>query len=236
MPHSHLIACKYCDKLHEKVALPRRALARCTRCNAILYQYTDGRVDKLLAVTLTALITYLIANFFPIVELETQGITTQTTLLGAIDRLWIDGRWLIALLVLCSALIFPLCETLGLLYLLIPLQFRRRPRHFDAVLRALLAIRPWGMIEVFMLGTLVTLMKLSSAARLIPEPALFAFGCLTLLAALTLSFDPHTLWDVADARCGRWRRARERRRLSALRAANHGIARSMAGPTGPTRR
>jgi len=229
MPHTDLIACKYCDKLHRKVALPRRAVARCGRCNAILYQYTDGRVDKLLAIALTALITYLIANYFPIVELETQGITTQTTLIGAIDQLWIDGRWLIALLVLCSALLFPLCEMLALLYLLIPLQFKRRPRHFDAVLRALLAIRPWGMIEVFMLGVLVTLVKLSSVARLIPEPALFAFGGLTLLVALMLSFDPHTLWDVADARCGRWRKARSRRQANARRAANQGITRSLTG-------
>ena len=169
MPENiELIACKYCDKLHRKVVLPRRAVARCSRCNAILYQQTDGRVDRLLAITLTAFITFLIANFFPIVEMETQGITIQTTLVGAIEQLWLEDRWLIALLVLCSALLFPLCETLALLYLLVPLQRRKRPRHFDEVLRGLLAGRPWGMIEVFMLGVLVTLVKLSSVARLIP--------------------------------------------------------------------
>lgn len=233
MPFTELIACKYCDKLHRKVGLPHRAVARCSRCNAILYQQTDGRVDRLLAVTLTALIVFLIANFFPIVELETQGITTETTLVGAIGQLWQDGREVIALMVLCCALLFPLCETLALLYLLIPLQMRKRPRHFDSVLRALLAIRPWGMIEVFMLGILVTLVKMSSVARLIPEPALFGFAALTLLAALTLSFDPHTLWDVAEARCGRWRRTRAQRRANAQRAAAQGVARSLAGPPPP---
>jgi len=230
MPYTERIACKYCDKLHTKVKLPRRARARCSRCNAVLYQYTDGRVDRLLAVTLTAFITLLIANGFPIVELETQGITVQTTLIGAIGQMWSDGRWAIASLVACSALLFPLGEMLAMLYLLVPLQFRRRPRHFDGVLRALLAVRPWGMIEVFMLGVLVTLVKLSSVARLIPEPALFAFGTLTLLTGILLTFDPYTLWDVADARCGRWRRSRGRRRINALRAANNAIARTMSGP------
>ena len=231
MAYTELIACKYCDKLHRKVPLPRRSNARCTRCNAILYQQTDGRVDKLLAIALTAFFAFLIANFFPIVELSTQGITTETTLIGAIYRLYDDGRWLIALMVICFALLFPLFETVALLYLLIPLQFRRRPRYFDAVLRALLAVRPWGMIEVFMLGVLVTLVKLSSVAQLIPEPALFAFGALTALTALTLSFDPHTLWDVADARCGRWRRSR--RRLNAVRAADTAMSRSMQPPPSP---
>ncbi|MCP1118355.1 paraquat-inducible protein A [Robbsia andropogonis] len=231
MAYTELVACKYCDKLHRKVRLPRRSVARCTRCHAILYQHTDGRVDKLLAVALTAFIAFLIANGFPIVELEAQGISTQTTLVGAVYQLWDDGRWIIALMVLCCTLLFPIFETLALLYLLIPLQFRRRPRYFDPVLRALLAVRPWGMIEVFMLGVLVTLMKLSSLARLMPEPALFAFGALTALTALTLSFDPHTLWDVADARCGRWRRSR--RRLNALRAADTAMAQSMLPPPSP---
>ncbi|WP_347554959.1 paraquat-inducible protein A [Robbsia sp. KACC 23696] len=231
MAYTELIACKYCDKLHRKVVLPRRSVARCTRCSAILYQHTDGRVDKLLAIVLTTFIAYLIANAFPIVELETQGITTQTTLIGAIYQLWNDGRWTISLMVLCCALLFPMFETVALLYLLIPLQFRHRPHYFDAVLRALLAVRPWGMIEVFMLGVLVTLMKMTSVARLVPEPALFAFGALTALTALTLSFDPHTLWDRADARCGRWRRSR--RRLNALRAADTAMSRSMQQPPSP---
>ena len=67
----------------------------------------------------------------------------------------------------------------------------------------------------------------------VEEPALFGFGSLTLLTALTLSFDPHNLWDVADARCGRWRKNRERRRVNARRAANQGVARSLSGPPTP---
>ncbi|MGI4984824.1 MAG: paraquat-inducible protein A [Janthinobacterium lividum] len=230
MPYTELIACKYCDKLHAKVTLPSRSAARCSRCNAVLYQSTDGRVDRLLALTLAGLITFLIANFFPIVALEAQGITTQTTLLGAVGQLMEQGRWLIALLVVCAALLFPLFDLLAMLYLLVPLHFHTRPRHFDSVLRGLLSIRPWGMIEVFMLGVLVTLVKLSSVARLLPEPALFAFGVLTALTALTSSFEPRTLWDVADARCGRWRRSRAQRRAHALRIANHAISRTLAGP------
>lgn len=233
MQDTELIACKYCDKLHRKVALPRRSVARCSRCHGVLYQSTDARVDRLLAITLTTLITFLIANFFPIVELETQGITVQTTLIGAIEQLWLEDRGPVALLVLCSALLFPLCETLALLYLLIPLQLRRRPRYFDEVLRMLLAVQPWGMIEVLMLGILVALIKLSSFARMIPEPALFAFGCLTLLTTLTLSFNPHTLWDIADARCGLWRKPGRGSKANARRAANNAIARSMSGPPAP---
>lgn len=198
-----MIACRSCDLLHRKVPLEERSEARCTRCGAVLYRRVTDRVEPLLAVTLGALITFLFANLFPIVELETQGITTQTTLIGAVVLLWQDDRWPIALIVLCTTILFPLTEMLALIYLLVPLQLRRRPRLLNGMLRTILAVRPWGMLEVFMLGTLVALVKLSSAARMIPEPALFAFGAMTLLVGLINSFDPRVLWDVADARCGK---------------------------------
>src|SRR5258708_38518355 len=54
------------------------------------------------------------------------------------------------------------------------------------------------MIEVFMLRVLVTLVKMVSIARVIPETALFAFGALTLLFALILTFDPRALWEIAE--------------------------------------
>jgi paraquat-inducible protein A len=69
---------------------------------------------------------------------------------------------------------------------------------FNQVLRAIQFVRPWGMIEVFMLGVLITIVKMVSLARVIPEAALFAFGVLTLMFAVVVTFDPRTLWDLAD--------------------------------------
>ncbi|MDW9226425.1 paraquat-inducible A family protein [Burkholderia cepacia] len=61
-----------------------------------------------------------------------------------------------------------------------------------------------GMIEVFMLGILVTIVKMVSLARVVPDAALFAFAALTLMIAVVLMFDPRTLWDIADdLRAGR---------------------------------
>ncbi len=70
---------------------------------------------------------------------------------------------------------------------------------FNGVLRAIQLVRPWGMIEVFMLGILVTIVKMVSLARVVPEAALFAFAALTLMLAVVVMFDPRTLWDIADS-------------------------------------
>src|SRR5476649_2032987 len=185
MEEDDLIACHECDTLFHKRALPSRSSAKCTRCGATLYQSVSSNLDKLCSITLAALITFLIAQAFPIVELETNGITSQTTLIGAIVALWGENMEVIATMVFCATILFPLIELMAMLYLLVPL-------------RAIQFVRPWGMIEVFMLGILVTLVKMVSIARVIPEAALFAFGALTLLFAVILTFDPRALWEIAE--------------------------------------
>jgi paraquat-inducible protein A len=65
-------------------------------------------------------------------------------------------------------------------------------------MRAIEFCRPWGMIEVFMLGVLVSLVKLSAMANVLPGVALWAFGALTMLLALVLSYDLRNLWIVID--------------------------------------
>ncbi|MGI4814901.1 MAG: paraquat-inducible protein A [Janthinobacterium lividum] len=202
MQTTELIACRYCDALHRKVAIQGREAARCTRCDAVLYRMADDRVERVLALAIAALIVFVIANAFPIVQLESQGITINTTLFGAIVQLWEQQRYIIALIVLCSTILFPLTELLALIYLLGGICRGEAPRFFNQVLRAVLTVRPWGMLEVFMLGVLVTLVKLSGYAQLMLEPGLFAFGGLTLLITAVLAFDPRTLWDFAEQRLG----------------------------------
>jgi paraquat-inducible protein A len=198
MEHDNLIACHECDTLYRKPPLVGHAVARCPRCGATLYSGVSRKLDAIIAMTLGALITFLIAQGFPILELETSGITSETTLFGALVNLWGENMEIVAVMVFCSTFLFPLIELLALLYVLIPLRSGVVPPAFNAVLRAIQFVRPWGMIEVFMLGVLITIVKMVSLARVIPEAALFAFGALTLMFAVVVTFDPRILWDLAD--------------------------------------
>ncbi|WP_244814412.1 paraquat-inducible protein A [Caballeronia sp. Lep1P3] len=192
-----LIACHECDALFRKRALPAHSTANCPRCGAVLYRGITHNLDRICATTLAALITFVIAQAFPIVELDANGITSQTTLIGAIIALWHEQMEVVAGLVFCATILFPLCELTALLYVLMPVRAGYVPPGLHLTLRAIQFVRPWGMIEVFMLGVLVTLVKMLSVARVIPEAALFAFGALTLMVAVVVSFDPRSLWDIA---------------------------------------
>jgi paraquat-inducible protein A len=192
-----LIACPDCDALHRTLPLPDKSTAYCTRCGAALYRQSSGKLAHMVAFSLAALIALLIANSFPIVEVTTHGLISRTTLPGAAVHLWKSGEHLVAAIVIGSTVVLPLLNAFALLWLFIPLCRNRQPHGFALVLRIVQAIRPWCMIEVFMLGALVTLVKLSSVARIIPEAALFALGFFTLLLTLMLAFDLRQLWVLA---------------------------------------
>ena len=68
--------------------------------------------------TLAALITFLIAQALSDRRTEPNGITSQTTLIGAIVALWGEDMQIVAVLVFCSTILFPLTELVALLYVL----------------------------------------------------------------------------------------------------------------------
>jgi len=193
----NLIACHDCDLLQRALPLDRRAITRCRRCFAELYRPRSENLDRTLAFTLAAAILFMLANAFPIVGLELQGRTTAATLFGMAQALWQQNMKPLAVLVFFTTEIVPAVQLTAMAYLLIPLRLGRVPSKLPLALRALQAVRPWGMIEVFLLGVLVAIIKLSSMAQVIPGPALWAFGGLTVLLTAVLSFNPRTFWEMA---------------------------------------
>jgi paraquat-inducible protein A len=54
------------------------------------------------------------------------------------------------------------------------------------------------MIDIFLIGVLVAIIKLSSMATVLPGPALWAFMALTVLLTMVIAFDPRRLWEMVD--------------------------------------
>lgn len=196
-PPSDLFACPDCDLLQRVPGQPAGKLSRCPRCGAVLRRRTIHGPERALAFNLAALILFLPTNVFPIVGLSLSGEYVQTTLLGTVRAMYGQGMGVLAALVLATTFLAPLVQMLAMIYLLLP---SRPPRRARPVFRALLLVRPWGMVEVFVVGTLVALVKLAHLAKVVPGVALWSFGAVMLLmAAAAAAFDPEDLWRRWEA-------------------------------------
>src|SRR5436190_8888424 len=190
-----LVACHECDLLQREVPVPRGGVVRCVRCNAVLYRSHPDSFERTLALTAGGIVLFAIANAFPLVGLKIQGQLIQTTLFQTVQTLWNEDMKSVGMLVFATTILMPGLQLAALTYLLLPLRVGRAPAHFAIVYRVMQSVRPWGMVEVFMLGVLVSLVKLAHIEGIVQGAALGAFEVLMfVMAAIAAVFDPRDLW------------------------------------------
>jgi paraquat-inducible protein A len=171
------------------------------RCGAKLYSRKRNSLDRVLALTSAGLVLFFIANAYPLLTFRLEAQAQETTLISGVMALYDQGMWIVAGVVFLTSILVPLLQLSGMLYVILPLKFNRRPLALPFFFRVVRSFKPWGMMEVFMVGILVSFVKLAKMATLIPGTALYAFLVLIfVLAAAAASLDPHIVWHRSEKR------------------------------------
>jgi len=196
-----IMACHECDLLHQIPAVPEGRVATCSRCGAVLFRSKRNSLDRTIAMNLAGLILYAVAVSFPFLAINVQGIVRQTGLVTGMKVLYQQGMSGLALVVILTCILLPLMEMLGLLYILVPLKLGRKAPGAVHLFHWVRHLSPWGMMEIFMLGILVSMVKLVKMATIVPGSALWAFIVLIfVLAGSSASLDAHLVWEKLDRR------------------------------------
>ncbi len=192
-----LVVCERCGKAHRWSVLNLGSTARCVRCEAVLGRGHRLGMQTVLALTLAALVVFLIAAGTDVISIRLRGAVVSSTLPMAVLTAWRDGRPLVAVLAGITALVAPALFITLRLYVLLPLAAGRIPIGFAPCVRTLHWVARWNMIEVLTLAALLSLVRLASLAQATPGPALYALGTLTwLFAAIESAGLRHLWWHV----------------------------------------
>lgn len=189
-----LVVCAQCGLAHRWQPLEKASLARCTRCEATLGRAHRLSIHGILALTLAAAAAYLIAIYTPLMSLSLRGGAETATLPEAIAIAWREDQQLVAILAGITALLAPAAYISLRLYVLIPLVQGNKPPGFAWCVRALHQAGRWNMVEVFLVGVLLSLVRLSGLADTSPGTGVFAIGALTVLFAAIESAGLKHLW------------------------------------------
>ena len=196
---SSLIACHDCDLIQRLPHISEAGTIQCIRCGAVLHQKIRNSIERTLSLTLAGLVLFGLANAFPFLAFKIGAQVRHTTLLTGIRELYAQGMPELSAIVLLTTVLVPFAQMICMLYILLPLKFRRIPMGLPRVFRLIHHLQPWNMVEVFMLGILVSVVKLAKMAKIIPGVALFSFLALIfVLAAMTASLDSHLIWEKWD--------------------------------------
>jgi len=177
------VACHFCDTLHDAPAVPEGTAARCRRCGVVLYQNRPASLVRTTAFSLAALVLMGIVHGFPFLTMKTSGLQTELSLYRASRELIREGSVAMGWGVALFTIVAPLVMAGGMLYVNAPLLFGRAAPGARRVARWIGQTEPWNMIEVFLLGVLVSMLKLGKMAELVFGVGFWAFAALMICMA-----------------------------------------------------
>lgn len=201
LPHlcdGELMACHECDLLHRIIRVPAKGKAICTRCGALLYRNIPNSIEKALALYLTAFMLLIMTHVFPFMSMNLNGRIEENYFLSGAMALYRMGMGEVGGLVFITSVLFPFLTIIGMLYILLPLKFGYRPWYTGHVFRMVRILTPWSLTAVFMLGVLISFVKLLDLATVIPGISLYSFvGLMVALTAAQANLDPRVIWPPA---------------------------------------
>ena len=216
------VACPDCGLVQRLPVVRRRHIAECRRCGRLLAGPATGRVDAPLALALAALLLLLPASIEPLLSVASHGAARICWLSSGITGLWGGGFAPLAVIVGAFCLAFPYLYLLSLIAVLAALRLGARA-HLGPAFRWIMRLRPWMMLEIFLVGCFVAYSRL----RLVAGVEVLAGGwCLmgataALLLALT-QLDERTVWEVLPVRRERGDGGKRAGWLAGWRAGRHG--------------
>ncbi|AUS43373.1 paraquat-inducible membrane protein A [Ralstonia solanacearum] len=191
-----LMVCHACDAVYRRPVLAPGESAHCETCEANLQRASRLGIDGWLALTVAAAIAYAIANVCPVILVDMRGARNTATLWQSAAALAHGAAAAIAVPTAMAVIVVPLVQIALLGWVLAHARAGRRAAGFATAMRLLVALRPWSMVEVALLGILVAMIKLSGYLQVAPGAGVWALVALMILITLITRRDFQPLWDA----------------------------------------
>ena len=194
-PMGHDTACPRCDQLIKLAEHIDAGKASCPRCRGIVLRLTDNALSRTIAFALAGLVALLLALSYPFLGFSASGKTQSMTLLEAGTALSTKQEPVLGALVIVTIILLPLATLLCLLSVACLLHREMSHPSLPLLGRVLHAIEHWSMVEVFLIGVLVSLTKIAAMANISFGLSFWAFIAFCVLFVLAnSSLDRLCMW------------------------------------------
>ena len=196
---SNLIACHGCDLLVDVGGLEDGCRADCPRCGHFLTRYKNDAMERILAFSIAALILLIVALAFPFLSFSSSGIESVMTLAAAPGSLWRYDMHSLGVMVAIFIIVMPAILLLLLVSIALPLLMGRPAPWLRLALRAVSTFHPWAMVEVFIIGVIVSLVKIAAMATVVLGISFWAYTAFSIVFTLAMAnLDRYQCWELID--------------------------------------
>lgn len=171
--------------------------AVCPRCGNLLSAKRANAFERILAFSISALIFLLASISFEFVSFSSNGLENNIKILDSVGILIDSGYALLAIIEVVTVFIIPCFVLISLIYLVYFLRKGRNPPKGELLIKVIFKLVPWNMVDIFLVGILVSLIKIMSLADIQLGPSFLAFILFALsLTTAILHMDKHYLYKV----------------------------------------
>ncbi|HVJ43244.1 MAG TPA: paraquat-inducible protein A [Dongiaceae bacterium] len=198
-----LCQCEGCGLLQTAPALAPGMTAQCVRCGVTLVSLTTHPLGHSIALTLGAVVLLAVMCTTSLMSVQTAGIMLHAGLFSGPEELARRGMAGLGIVVVFVTALAPSGKLIGTLYVLVRLHEARPPSHLRRVFVLVEKLRPWSMIEVFVLGVFVAYVKLGDLVHITLDTGVYALIALTIVIIWADSaLDREMIWERLGGSAG----------------------------------
>lgn len=195
-----LSACPECDLLIDMAQQVKEGyVSQCPRCHYTIEHPSRLSIRNNFLCVFTGLVFYFPAMMLPIMKFTMLGNTEAMSIFNCLQTLFNTGNFGIAILVFFTLMLVPLTKMMLIIFVSTRIYYKLKTHYLALSFKWYSRLYRWGMLDIFMLGTLVSAIKLRDDAELEPGLGLYAFVILLLSSALqTQLLNKKLIWTLIE--------------------------------------
>ncbi|MGE4560878.1 MAG: paraquat-inducible protein A [Desulfobulbus sp.] len=194
-----VMVCPSCSQILQPPRLAPKQVALCPRCSQQLNRYKRHPIQKGLALSLTGLLLYLPANLLPLLTFSVLGLDSHSSIAQACLHMFAGKLYFVGAIVALTTLVFPLLLLTSLLLVTLGLAQGRRSSWMPPLFRAYHHLGEWAMTDVFLVGVLITIIKMAHMASVSLNAGFFCLvGLVVTTVAAQTAIDPQRFWSLME--------------------------------------
>jgi paraquat-inducible protein A len=192
--------CQHCGLVSALPAMSPDRSADCPRCGHILWRMRGCNFELPLACALAGALFFSYAVIAPFLEISSHGQFQLARIETGPYQLADQGFQLVGILVLLITVILPGAKLAIIIITLTGLETHLLPRSLlKEIFRWYEPLKPWAMVDVYLLGFLVAFTRLAVIATVHLDTALYALiGLMLSTAAANAFLDSEAVWRALD--------------------------------------
>ncbi len=197
---SSITACPSCDLLIPQTYTTFSVIkVKCPRCSNVIHRNKKNCVSRTLALALSGLLLYVPAISQPLITFRTLGMSESGNVLDSIFGFYHEGYFLVASVVLLSAVLFPFLKLSLLSFLTLCIKSNTYPSSLPRFFRLYIHLDEWSMVEIYLLGIMVTIIKMYPSMDIMYGIGFFSFTALVLLTmGSSTVLDKALIWESIE--------------------------------------